>query len=203
MKRVINKRNRLNQIQWELHTKRNGNFYHQYVKPKVKEIKHIKRKNKHHHKRVFIYLKVYLPWTDETIAYQLPKDLQQGAASLIDWNRPHRKAKKLSEYFENAIVVVPTQPYPHPHLVLGMVTGVAWSHKSSLRRTRSQFLQWDNFNLKHIKFLLHDYDKRTKIRFLKQMFYFKNTYDFHENDNSKYSLSYCDWLGGKRKFWNK
>lgn len=202
MEQKFNKRHNLNKIRWCLFTKRRSLAYHNYHKiPKQKVYYHHTHRHHNKHKHYYVAVQVELPWENKDyVSYQLPKDLQKGALSLVDWDNKTDTLHKLADYFLDAIIVVPTKAYPHPHLVLGRIEGIALERESSLKRTRSQFLQWNNFNLKHIKFLLHDYDRKTKWRLLKQFFCYQSIYHIDLKIGIRTTYGY---FNGENNFWNK
>lgn len=152
---------------WSLFTNRPQSQYRQYQKPAVLKpkattagpIHQLHHHHQHHRRQTFYNVDVkFLDGHQDT--YQLDKDLTHmlNQASKASYQPKYY----MNQYFEQALIVVPTKPYPNPHLSVAKIKDIHKTHQYSPHRTRSQFLQLENYA--NYEFLTHDYDTVTQAR---------------------------------------
>lgn len=150
---------------WSLFTNRPQNQYHQYQKPailKPKPAGPIHQSHCHHkHHRCQTFYNVDVKFLDgHQDTYQLDKDLTH---MLNQASKSSNQPKYyMNQYFEQALIVVPTKPYPNPSLSVAKIKNIHKTHQYSPHRTRSQFLRLENY--KNHEFLMHNYDAVTQTR---------------------------------------
>ena len=150
---------------WSLFTNRPQNQYHQYQKPAVLKpkpagpIHQSHGHHKHHRRQTFYNVDVkFLDGHQDT--YQLDKDLTH---MLNQASKSSNQPKYyMNQYFEQALIVVPTKPYPNPSLSVAKIKNIHKTHQYSPHRTRSQFLRLENYKI--YEFLMHNYDAVTQTR---------------------------------------
>lgn len=133
---------------------RKRTHHHQQLIPDVQPLGSHPRNRR---QKQFIEVKVILNYGQQPELaewFQLPKDLQQM------FRKQH--LSELKDYFIGGLINVPTDEYPHPEIICGLIADVRITHHFSYKRTRSQFIRYDNLN--DLRFLTHDYDDTTKLR---------------------------------------
>lgn len=108
--------------------------------------------------------------TGEKRVFQLPNDLKEGIAELID----------LNGFFKGALITIPLEKYKKetmPKLSVGKVMSAFTMNKNQYWRTRGQFVVKDNYyNQKFNKvklyenFLKHDYPELHRSRIVRDFY---------------------------------
>ena len=166
---------------WSLFTSRPQNQYHRYLKPaslrRLTQHSHRHRAHEHHHRQVFYNAVVKLPNGDIQV-YQLPKDLTNIIHHEIRYHQHDDIKFDPDDYFDRALIVVPTTPYPNPRLRVGQIQLVEPTHHYSKNRTRSQFIRDGNYD--DVKFLMHNYDPDTQNQIKQDVKYFQDQHQHRE-----------------------
>lgn len=157
-----------NALLWSLFTNRPQSQYRQYQKPaglkKSKPAGPIRQSHhyhKHHRRQTQTFYNVDVKFLDgHQDTYQLDKDLTHMLNQAS--KSSHQPKYYMNQYFEQALIVVPTKPYPNPHLSVAKIKDIHKTHQYSSHRTRSQFLQLENYA--NYEFLTHEYDAVTQTR---------------------------------------
>lgn len=135
---------------------RKRTHHHQQLIPDVQPLG---SRHQNHRQKQFVEVKVILNYGQQPELsewFQLPRDLQQMFRS--------RHLSELKDYFIGGLINVPTDEYPHPEIICGLIADVRITHHFYSKRTRSQFIRYDN--LDDLQFLTHDYDDATKLRIM-------------------------------------
>lgn len=181
-KRPLAKSSTQSALLWSLFTNRPQNQYHRYLKPaslrRLTQHSHHHRAHEHHRRQVFYNAAVELPNGDIQV-YQLPKDLTNMIHQEIHNYQQNDTKFNPDNYFNHALIIVPTEPYPNPHLRVGQIQLVEPTHRYSKNRTRSQFIR--NGNYDDVKFLMHDYDPDTQNQIKQDVKYFQDQAKHREN----------------------